>query len=297
MTELVGDSARLLSARLQVIGLWDDARQELDVWAASKLKARFWIRDDDAFEPSPSLERLRDVSVRFDTRIGLAIIPGKITPGLQEFLAENVHQFYPMCHGWKHVNYNLGKKPAEFGPDRPISNMIADTEFALHSFKECFSSSQPIFVPPFNRITPALIKTLPRVGFAGVSLMPSYLERKLLQLNSRMQWRGIVRMPEFKDGLRIDVHLDVIDWKARTAQRTNVVSDLLVQQLRGRRLGLVQPDAPIGLLTHHLEHDEPVWHALDGMLDFLRSHESVEFIDVGRWIADNAADQPCIADK
>ncbi|WFU79143.1 hypothetical protein QA645_32120 [Bradyrhizobium sp. CIAT3101] len=277
-----------------MINSWDNARQELDIWAASKLKARFWIRDDDAFETSLGLERLRDVAVRFDTRIGLAIIPGKITRGLQEFLAENARQFYPMCHGWRHINYNAGKKPAEFGPDRPISSMIADTKSALHLFKECFDLSQPIFVPPFNRITPALVKSLPRVGFAGVSLMPSYLERKLLQLNSRVQWGGMIKLPEFKDGLRIDVHLDVIDWRAGTAQRTKVVSDLLVQQLRGRRLGVVPSDSPIGLLTHHLAHDPPVWHAIDGILDFLRSHEAVEFIDVGRWIEGNAANRACI---
>ncbi|TYL92025.1 hypothetical protein FXB40_26635 [Bradyrhizobium rifense] len=271
------------------MSLWDDARQELDIWANSKLKARFWIRDDDAFEVSSDLERLRNVAVRFDTKIGLAIIPGKITPGLQEFLAENIQHFYPMCHGWKHINYNLGKNPAEFGPDRPISNMIVDAEFALQSFKECFGSSQPIFVPPFNRITPALIKALPQVGFAGVSLMPNHIERKLLQLNSWMKWGGIITMPRFKDGIRIDVHLDVIDWRARTAQNTKIVSNLLVQQLRGRRLGVVPVDTPIGLLTHHLAHDEPIWRAINETLDFLRSHESADFIDVGQWIDGNSA--------
>jgi hypothetical protein len=280
-----------------VKSLWDDARRELDIWANSNSTARFWIRDDDAIETSTSLERLRDVAVRYETKIGLAVIPGRVTPGLQEFLTENVHQFYPMCHGWKHINHNPGKKPAEFGPDRPISSMIEDAGFALRSFKECFSSSQPIFVPPFNRITPALVSALPDIGFTGVSLMPSYFERKLVQLSSRMQWRGIVRMPAFKDGLRIDVHLDIIDWKARTAQNTKVVAARLVQQLRARRLGVVQPDAPIGLLTHHLVHDEPVWHSFNTLLNFLKSHESVQFIDVGRWIDDYAADQPSPAHK
>jgi hypothetical protein len=279
-----------------VTSLWDYARRELDIWAdSSSSKAHFWIRDDDAVETSTNLKRLSEVATRHETKIGLAVIPGEITTGLQEYLAESVHQFYPMCHGWKHINHNLGKKPAEFGPDRPIASMIEDAEVALRSFRQFFGSSQPIFVPPFNRITPALVSALPQVGFAGVSLMPSYFERKLLQLSSRMQWRGIVRMPEFKDGHRIDVHLDIIDWKARTAQSVEVVSDCLVQQLRGRRLGLLKSDAPIGILTHHLVHDEPVWHALESLLDFLRSHASVEFIDVGQWIDGYAADQRRVA--
>lgn len=279
------------------MNLFDDARRELDIWADSNLKAKFWVRDDDAFEPSPDLERLRDVAARFDTRIGLAVIPGMVTPGLREFLAENDRHFYPMPHGWKHINYNRGRKPAEFGPDRPISSMIADAEFALQLFKECFSSSQPIFVPPFNRITPALVRALPGVGYAGVSLMPNQLEWKLLRLGSRVLWRGVVRMTEFKSGPRIDVHLDIIDWKARTAQKRKIISDLLVQQLRGRRLGLLPPDAPIGLLTHHLAHNEDIWQAIDDILGFLRSHKAVEFIDVGRWIDDHVTNQLRIAHK
>jgi len=274
---------------------WDEARRELDAWADARLKARFWVRDDDAFEVSENLVRLRDVAAKFDTRIGLAIIPGKIAPGLCEFISDNPAQFYPMCHGWKHINYNSGKRPAEFGPDRPISNMISDAQFALRLFKEHFGTSKPIFVPPFNRITPALTKALPSIGFFGVSLMPNELERMLLRIGSCVPWNAAIRIPHFKGSPRIDVHVDLIDWSARTAQGAGVVADQLVQHLRGRRLGIRSPHTPIGLLTHHLAHNEPVWRAVDDVLGFLRSHDAVEFIDVGEWI-NECAPGPIVAD-
>jgi hypothetical protein len=38
-----------------------------------------------------------------------------------------------------------------------------------------------------------------------------------------------------------------------------------------------------------LAHDEPIWRAINETLDFLRSHESADFIDVGQWIDGNSA--------
>ncbi|MEH2544085.1 hypothetical protein V1283_000730 [Bradyrhizobium sp. AZCC 2262] len=268
---------------LQETDMWDKARRELDCWAEAGLTARFWVRDDDACQASENLERLRDLAARHDIRIGLAVIPGKIAPDLCEYLGRSVLQFYPMCHGWKHINYNRRNKPAEFGPDRPISSMIVDAKSALDLFKEHFGTSKAIFVPPFNAITPGLVRALPNIGFFGISLVPPFLENKMLQLVSRLNRKAVVKLPASSRGPRIDVHLDVINWKTRTAQDTKTIANQLLQQLRGRRLGLLAADTPIGLLTHHLAHDEPIWRTCDEVLRVLQSHKAVEFIDVGRW--------------
>ena len=263
--------------------MWDEARRELDCWADAGLTAKFWLRDDDAFERSEKLERLRDLAARHNIRIGLAVIPAKILPSLSDFLGNNMRHFHPMCHGWKHVNHNRKNRPGEFGPDRPFSSMIVDARLAHGLFSERFGALKTIFVPPFNRVTPAVIKALPDIGFFGISLMPNYLERKMLQLGVPLTWSKVIKIPDLSGCPRIDVHLDVINWKMKTAQDTKTIVNQLVRQLRGRRLGLLAADTPIGLLTHHLAHNEPIWRSCDQALEFLRSHQAVEFIDVARW--------------
>jgi hypothetical protein len=262
---------------------WHSVRDELDCWVNSGLKAKFWVRDDDAIEPSEQLMRLRSLAASHDIRVGLAVIPGCVSRDLIKFLDRNAPQFYPMCHGWKHVNYNLKKRPAEFGPDRPISGLVSDAKSAFRVFSELFGSARAIFVPPFNRVTPTLIKSLPDIGFLGVSLMPNYFERKILQVGSRLNYNMPIKIPDFNVGPRIDVHIDVINWRARTAREIPAIANELVQHLRVRRLGFLRADAPIGLLTHHLVHDERIWRLCRDILGTLQSHQAVEFLDIARW--------------
>jgi hypothetical protein len=264
--------------------VWDEVRRELDCWTDAGLTAKFWVRDDDAFQLSENLERLHDLATRHNVKIGLAVIPGKVVADLSDFLDDNTQQFYPMCHGWKHTNYNRKNRPAEFGPDRQISSMIIDAKSALDLFSRRFGKAKAIFVPPFNRATPALIRALPSIGFFGVSLMPNSLERKILQFGSRLNWRLAIKILDFSSGgPRIDVHLDLINWKTKTAQETKTIVNQLVQHLRGRRLGFLAAGTPIGLLTHHLDHDERIWCFCDEVLEVLRSHAAVDFIDVAKW--------------
>src|SRR5215510_7403784 len=108
---------------------WDEVRGELECWIERGLKARFWLRDDDACEMSWALEQLRDLAARYDISIGLAAIPSKVQPSLLQFLKDGGTRFYPMCHGWQHVNYApAGRKPAEFGDERHISALIQDAQ-------------------------------------------------------------------------------------------------------------------------------------------------------------------------
>jgi hypothetical protein len=263
--------------------VWDKARRELDRWANCGLTARFWVRDDDAIEPSAKLDQLQKLAAKYNIRVGLAIIPGKVLPSLIHYLDVNQKQFYPMCHGWKHVDYGRKNKPAEFGPDRPLSKIISDAESAFQLFSSQFDAVKPIFVPPYNRITPAVARALPNVGFFGVSLMPNFIERKMLQFAPQLAWPNFLKVPARSKSPRIDVHLDMIDWKSNGARATERIVDDLLSNLRGRRLGFLPDATPIGLLTHHLVHNEEIWHACNEALEVLQSHEAVEFIDVGRW--------------
>jgi hypothetical protein len=258
--------------------LWNDVSRELDLWADLGLRARFWLRDDDACEMTAPLARLRDVGRQHNINIGLAVIPGKIQPSLLDVLAESREVFHPMCHGWIHADYGRPGKPEEFGSRRPFSALCSDAKLAYNTFSEHFGGSNVMFVPPYNRIAAALVEALPGIGFAAVSAWPGFGERAMLRLDSRLPWLPAVTMPRPRAVPRVDVHIDLIDWKRVTARDTPSVAADVVGQLRLRRRGFLPSDYPVGLLTHHLVHDARIWELCDDLLQLLGAHATAEFL-------------------
>jgi hypothetical protein len=268
--------------------VWEEPRHELDRWVDGGLKAKIWVRDDDAIQASQNLERLRNFAVEHRIKIGLATIPGKSRPDLSCFLDGNRQHFFPMCHGWQHINHNLRNAPAEFGRDRPLPALVADARSAFDAFQERFGTLDVVFVPPFNRLAPALMKVLLSIGFVGLSSMPNHLEQKIFEIGVRLNRRLPFKLPAGLTCPRVDTHIDVINWKAKAPQMATTVSMRLAHQLRGRRLGLVPIDTPIGLLLHHLDHDEQTWQTCDETLRVLREHPAVDFIDIAKWANDQS---------
>ena len=263
---------------------WKDVRHELDRWASHGLQARFWVRDDDACEESAPLKRLHEFATRYDITIGLAIIPSKVHPNLPKFLTDEGRRFHPMCHGWQHINHApAGRKWSEFSDGRPAAAAISDAQSAFNAFRKYFAGCDAVFVPPFCQISSAVIKALPAIGFAGVSAGPRWVERKLSNLPSLT-----IRVPTIRTLLRspiprLDVHIDPIDWRRRTAHTAEATADAVVRSLRLRRMGFLASDAPVGLVTHHLVHDERIWAACNEALDVLRNHPAVEFLHAGQF--------------
>jgi len=99
-------------------------------------------------------------------------------------------------------------------------------------------------VPPWNRIAPALVPTLPEIGFRGLS---TFGPRRAQPLR----------------GLReVNTHVDLLDWKSRRGfVGEGMALDALVTALVRARTGL---NEPVGILSHHLAMDAEAW-------DFLRS--------------------------
>jgi hypothetical protein len=263
---------------------WEDVSHELDCWARRGLKARFWVRDDDACEMSTPLARLHELAMRHDITVGLAIIPAKVRPGLLKFMADEGRRFHPMCHGWQHTNHSrAGRKPAEFGGERPISAAINDARSAFDAFRKYFAGCNAVFVPPFGQISGAMARALPAIGFAGLSAGPGWLERKLSHLPSMAIRIPTGRMARLSSIRRLDVHVDPIDWQRRTAHSEDTICKAIVRSLRPRRMGLLASEIPVGLVTHHLAHDDRIWGACNDALDVLRNHRAVEFLHVGQF--------------
>jgi len=253
---------------------------ELDLWRAAGTEPLFWLRDDDACAITKELERLWSVARRYDVDVALAVIPGLIERDLVGYLRTDAPGFFPMCHGWKHIDHGGPREPGEFGASRPLARAREDALRAFETFREHFPEIPAVFVPPFGRISEAMIAALPGIGFAALSGGQRPIERRAARLVGRLAWAPALNLTRPQPLPRIDAHIDLIDWRAQSAEDVGAVADRLVGQLRLRRKGFVAMRSPIGLLTHHRVHDEKIWQLLETLLDFLARRRDITFIAV-----------------
>jgi hypothetical protein len=132
--------------------------------------------------------------------------------------------------------------------------MAAEAEQALHRARERLGSRLvPVFVPPWNRISPDLVPHLPGLGFRGLS---TFTDRKAAHPVT-----GLVQ---------INTHVDPIDWHG-TRSLTDPAS--IIASLAGaaerRVAGHADRDEPIGFLTHHLVHDDVIWSLCERLIAHL----------------------------
>ena len=74
------------------------------------------------------------------------------------------------------------------------------------------------------------------------------------------------------------MHVDPVNWRERRfAGRGKALSGLL-GELRSRRSGATDPYEPLGLLTHHLDHDDGLWDFLDEFLATTTRHPGARWI-------------------
>jgi len=108
-----------------------------------------------------------------------------------------------------------------------------------------------VMVPPWNRIAPALVPTLPEIGFSGLSTF-----------GRRQRARPVRGL------LQVNTHVDLINWQAKTdskGRRGFVGEEVALAALIGALSYARKETAePVGLLSHHLAMDGGAW-------DFLRS--------------------------
>ena len=233
---------------------WTPLRVELELWRAEGLRLPLWWRDDDASVPTEALDRLAGLSRATGLPVHLAIVPAWTGRALADAVAEA--PFIPVVHGWAHVSHAAKEaKKAEYGPDRSPEEMAAEARNALARLAGLFGTRlAPMFVPPWNRIAPQLLPALPDAGYATLS---TFTPR---------------RSAEAAPGLaQVNTHLDPVDWRGT---RSLVDADALIARtlalLEDRRAGRADATEPLGLLTHHLDHDAAIWDFTARWLDEMR---------------------------
>jgi len=241
---------------------WTALDAELDRWRAAGRTATFWWRDDDATAPGPLLDRLLSLAGRHGAPVGLAVIPKDATEALADRLATSANVGV-LQHGWAHANHaGPGEKKMELGDHRPASLVADELRTGFDRLSVLFGSRfLPALVPPWNRIGRSVGLQLAEIGFMGLSLFGARAHR-------------------LRDGLVLaNTHVDPIAWRHdRGFTGTDVALAALIDHLSDRRGGLVDPDEPTGLLTHHLAHDEATWVFLERCLQVLASHAAARLL-------------------
>ncbi len=223
--------------------LWQPLRDELARWRDADRAVSLWLRDDDAIEPTPALDRLADLACGHDVPVALAIIPARTAPALANRLAaEKI--IHPVVHGWSHANHaSPPEKKQELGLHRPRDAVLSELARGLARLREFHGDRlTPMLVPPWNRIDPSLLDDLPALGFTGLSAFGH-------KLTSR-------------PGLAVvNTHIDIVDSRAgnRCRDHGTLIAGLVQELQQARAAG---GRTPVGVLSHHLVSDDDAFRFL-----------------------------------
>lgn len=235
---------------------------ELDLWDVHGLHPRFWLRDDDATAPDGRLDRLIALARRFEVPLLLAVIPADAAASLASRLAREP-LVTPCVHGFAHRNHMPeGEKALELG-GRDVEDVLGELRQGRRRLQELFGDSlSGILVPPWNRIARDVAARLHECGFSAVS-------------SSSWQETGTI-LPE------LNTQVDVMDWAGgRIGHQVGFVAAELGRRLAQARM---RGGAPIGVLSHHLVHDETAWTTLESLLSYLRLERGLRFEPADRLI-------------
>jgi len=262
---LSGGAARLARAASHrwtgmisvAVPAWDAVARELDLWQRSGVQARFWWRDDDATQESRPLDRLLDLRRALDLPLAIAAIPASATPALARRLNGEA-QVRVLQHGWDHRNHAPDGRPkAELARSRDEREVARELAAGRSRMADLFGErALPVLVPPYNFLAPHLLGVVERLGFRYLSLLGDF---QSLAMPSR------------------NVHVDVVDWRNGRAEESEAIARQAIAALRLRRMGFIDRELPVGIMTHHLRHDEEAWLSTEALLDRLRGHGAAKF--------------------
>lgn len=234
--------------------VWQPLLDELDRWQQRGQVATVWLRDDDAVEPTAPLERLLALTDRYAVPTTLAVIPAFTGEALAHRLATATHVEVAV-HGWSHENFApAGEKKLELGAHRPADVVLSSLEMGRAQLSRLHGDRfVPVLVPPWNRIDLGLIPRLDGIGYHALSVFGPEQDLGLLAINT---------------------HVDVMDWRGIRGGRE---AGVLVGEMAARLRAIEADGGTLGLLTHHLVHDEAVWTFLEALFERTACHPACQW--------------------
>lgn len=240
-----------------------DIAAVLDRFSEAGRVARFWLRDDDAIEPTPALDRLLAITKAHGVPVALAVIPEPTGEALAARLCMAPH-ISVAVHGWRHANHaTTPSKKRELGADRPAGVVLAELAAGFAKLAGLHGDRfQPVLVPPWNRIDPGVLPGLPDLGFRAFSVYGPETPAVLPMINT---------------------HVDVMDWHGTRGCRDH---DDLRREIVARLGTCFQTGDTLGLLTHHLVHDAAVWAFLEDLLETTLKHPACRWAGLPELVDD-----------
>jgi hypothetical protein len=120
----------------------------------------------------------------------------------------------------------------------------------------------PLLVPPWNRIDSDLLPHLAGIGFSALSVFGAPKPSPIRLLNSTV---------------------DIMDWRGdRGGRDHSVLVGEVVAQLETAFQG---ERRPIGLLGHHLVHDEVAWDFIDRLFEVTAASGACRWRSLGELLA------------
>jgi hypothetical protein len=249
--------------------IWLPVVQELNIWDDHGLCLDVWWRDDDASRPSKELDTLLEYCCTRDIPVTLAVIP---TTATQSLAARTVVEpgISIVVHGLSHANRAAAEEPPSEFPDS-LTDGAQRASAGLHLLQSLFGNSVlPVFAPPWNSCGPNTEVNLSSYGFRGISKYGLSTEQ-----------------PVFKGVKRLNVHINPIDWGATPPNilPMDVVVAEIVKQLRDRREKRNWLSEPLGIMSHHADHNDEIWNFFHAFADVLANCNGVNFRSIEELIS------------
>lgn len=238
--------------------IWQPLVEELERWNHAGRTATFWLRDDDAVEPTAQLDRLLRLTGTFTIPTVLAVIPAHTGKALARRLASESN-ISVAVHGWSHDNHApAGEKKQELGPHRSRQTILTELATALARMQKLHGLHLiPMLVPPWNRIDSELLPDLGALGFEALSVYGPARPSPIRMLNST---------------------IDLMDWHGTGGCHDH---SLLVRSIVAQLQQAFENGGDgVGLLAHHLVHDETAWVFLAHLFEATSQHEACKWRSV-----------------
>ncbi|MEO1019507.1 MAG: hypothetical protein AAFY56_17715 [Pseudomonadota bacterium] len=162
-------------------------------------------------------------------------------------------------HGWAHRSHAFpGQKKIELGgsatPDANRPLLAIGSQLLKDAFGVQYLS---VLVPPWNRIDAHHRELIKCQGYAALSTFASSAKHS-----------NMYPIPT------IDTHIDAIDWR----HGARFKSFFELQSAADHHIASGAPT--VGLLTHHLEHDEVAFGVLERFATYVARHSRARWVGI-----------------
>ena len=122
-----------------------------------------------------------------------------------------------------------------------------------------------MLVPPWNRISDDLVPELSAIGFRALSTFGDQAHDSIAMINTQ---------------------IDIIDWKGNRGARTthDLVSEIIAR--------IQASEDAVGVLTHHLVHDQRAWEFLEQLFSVTSQHPAVRWVASGQLLQEACLPDP-----